>query len=437
MKVYQRVALVLAFGLLGSGNSVATEWGGTVGVNSSYAADDETFAVGTSVSGFVQGLTLGAYVLELRGNGSFRFELPEEETTVTAQISHLVFRRDPWEFGRMPVSDSSGLIINQFLDGVRWSRSTARGKVAAGLFTPGLLRASNSRVRLTSLDATRSAETDVYQLAAPRLIAAIGIVGEGFWDAHLWITADNRKLFVYDGETVGNVGDVEADIPGAGGVYSGIHPSVTVRYPLPSGARIEGAVAGSFGTGSRPPFVDADEGRWQRDITAAIAGRIALFQGIGLWLITAEIDGAMGDASNVGDVNTQGMNTQYRSLTPVTRGSLIGLELPNTYSFRLSGAVSPFDGERRYSARNMRFTLSGGSFFRVTAGSISFTDIDDDSASPYIGSELGAGVAWLFSPDTSVSLQGNAFVPGGAVSDTYANGRQVVTSAQLAVTVTM
>jgi hypothetical protein len=131
------------------------------------------------------------------------------------------------------------------------------------------------------------------------------------------------------------------------------------------------------------------------------------------------------------------MNTQYRSLTPVTRGSLIGLELPNTYSFRLSGAVSPFDGERRYSARNMRFTLSGGSFFRVTAGSISFTDIDDDSASPYIGSELGAGVAWLFSPDTSVSLQGNAFVPGGAVSDTYANGRQVVTSAQLAVTVTM
>ncbi len=437
MKVYQRVALVL--GLLGVGwmHASAGEWGGTVGVNSSYSAEDDEFVLGTTASGFVQGIAVGAYQLEVRGNASLRYELPEEETSVTAQISHLILSKDPWEIGRMAVSDSSGLVLSQSLDGARWSRSGDRGTVRAGLFTPGLLRASNSRVRLTSLDATRSAETDEYLLAAPRIIAGLGFAGEGNWDAHLWVSADSRKLFAYDGETVGRAGDREEDNPGAGGVYSGVHPSVTLRYPLPWGARIESALAGAFGIGSRPPFIDADEGQWQQDITTAVAGRIALFQGVGLWLITAEIDGAMGDASNVGDVNTEGLNTQYRSLTPVVRGSVIGLEIPNTYSFRLSGAVSPFSGERLYSARNIRFTLSGGAFFRVTAGSISFSDVDEESLSPYLGSEIGAGMAWQFSPDTSVSLQGNAFIPGGAVLNSYAEGKPVVTTAQLSVTVTM
>ncbi len=423
----KRILLVFALVVLAiSGYSL--DWGGNLEDSTYYHYSDSTSAG----SKLFHADTLGFWLrtglwkdAELFVQGSYTYTT---ENPYFFDIDSLKVESKPspsikYTLGRFMVSDFSGYIFNQKLDGELLSLNYPWGVFKAEIGATGLLFHRSSSIKMSLAD---QADTDgPFDLASPRLVGGAGVLLPDLYllqdvNATAWVQFDMRSAdeLTTEGTTLPS---------SKGGKLDSQYFGVQV-----SGSIIPSLYQNSFvylGTGRTLSYID---GKYTYKPILSFLGSVGLRYYMESFLhsrIGFQFLYSSGDSdysSSFLEGNTKGNGTNF---IPISRKSLalvFSPQLGNIFFTSLSYSVKPD------VLKNFQFELKDVNYFRSTAGQISESGIDPSSSSLYLGTEVDGTVNYRPFSDLGLSLSSGVFIPNNGSGGAFlASQRKVEVLARL------
>ncbi len=393
-------ALLLGFVVLFSGFSF--DYGGSIDTSAVYYQDQDTD--GTFYNSDVLYLWASSdlpYGLKVYALGNVGFNT--EDYLVFDLNYFKIENRDPsvlnYTVGRFKVSDFSGYVMSQRIDGVSVVLNYPRfaAKVDAGY--TGLLFNRASGIEMTLTD--QADGTDLFDFESPRIVAGAegefpGLAGGFDVRAGVWVQFDMRS---------------DSDLVTGGGTLDTQYFGVSVSGPVVSGLYVDGFAY--LGTGSES-FASGGSDYSIVSYMGSVGARYYLEQFL-YSRIAARFLYFSGDSDYTGSFlegNSSGDGTVF---TPVSSKPLALVFSPdpgNIMLGKLGYSVKPFGNLGIEMLNNLQAELTGIVFFRSTTGLISESGIDPSSDSLYLGTEVDGTVNFRPFSDLGMFLTGGVFIPG-------------------------
>ena len=402
-----RSAAILILLLLALVPLAALDWGGTL--------DNATTYTWSGASSWLQQDKLALWLetelgpsLTLSAQGSYTFS---NERYYLFDVDMLTLRgrfvlegagTSLLEFtaGRFGVSDFSGVVLADNLDGVEVLWRTPRANLALTVGTTALQLSPVSTVGMSWGDLSSTS-----LLAPPRLIEMVSLeLPELFGRQDLLIALllqqDLRSQtdLIQPGETV--------EVAGRGGRLSTEYLGVALRGPLPASLYYD--LFAYLGTGRTLSYLDGQyDYAWI--LSGLLGGGVRYFRQE--WLSSrAELRllFASGDSdyANFVEGNRQGLGTLF---VPVSRPDLALVFTPvagNLAVLELGYSIKPLPA--------LQTQLTGFVFLRPTSGPVSDGRVDPASDSTYLGAEIDAIARYRPFSDLGLALSAGVFFPGDA-----------------------
>jgi hypothetical protein len=320
-------------------------------------------------------------------------------------------------FGRLLVSDFTGLLVAHRMDGVYVDLEFPVLSVNLSAGYTGLLIKGSSTIELSQSDINDYSNASVL-FASPRLIelvqaALLTIPGQKLFLSVI-MQQDLRRtpLDLAGGGatplvTVGST----TYVPGHGGPvntqYFGLGMSGSILgkayYDVFSYLQTGQLLAYSGGSYENTFFLAALAG----------AGIRAFFPAFYSSAAAAKVLFASGDPNST--TVTEGAGQGFSVFSPISRSMIDNVftpQLSNLVVAEASFSVKPLS--RQTSGLELQTSLQADVFFRPTSGAISELGIPAGNTSPYLGTETDVAVNFSPSTDVGSSLWAGLFIPGSA-----------------------
>jgi len=396
----KRVISALLFGFVVLSAGFSFDYGGNLDTSALYYQDtDGTFYNSDTLYLWVSSdLPAGLKIYAL-GNIGFN----TEDYLVFDLNYFKVENREPsvlnYTLGRFNVSDFSGYVVNQRIDGASVVLNYPRFAASVKAGYTGLLFNRASGIEMTLTD--QADGTDLLDLESPRFVA--GAEGEfpeiaGGFDvrAGVWVQFDLRS---------------DSDLVTGGGTLDTQYFGVSVSGPVISGLYVDGFAY--LGTGSES-FPSGGSDYSILSYMGSVGARYYLEQFF-YSRVSARFMYFSGDSDYTGSFlegNSSGDGTVF---TPVSSKPLALVFSPdpgNIMLGKLGYSIKPFGGSGIVMLKNLQAEFTGTLFFRSTEGLISEGGIDLNSDSLYLGTEVDGTVNFRPFSDLGMFLTGGVFIPG-------------------------
>lgn len=378
--------------------SVSFDWGGSI-QNLSDLSLEESGLEWTQSDGAALWLDLGIHDLfNLKLSGGYNFVYMGGEASHIPVADNLQFYGEndflAYKAGRFSFRDMNGHLADLLIDGVQLSYKHRLFTISAASGFTGLIFADNSNVLMTSKDF--QARIDGALLASPRLmeygeVAFHVLPGDGTVSAAYLAQQEMRSsLSCLEGE--GLLHTMYADLSAKGRIGS------SVFYDFYAIGQI-----GNY-------FMFADN-----RILAILAGAAGLNLTVPLNIIldpviSVKLYYSSGDAEWVNSFygleslnETKEYIYQYIPLSVRKVGYVFDGGVGNMMYGDVSAGISPFEW--------LNITARSLTLFRTINGSLLDPAYDPDSASFFIGEEVGLNLDFKIFSDLGVQLKGGLFIP--------------------------
>lgn len=380
----RRILLIAILASMASA-AMASDYGLSLSTAPRYFDSDVTFT--TSVSPWYSTLIGDSGELYLSGIVDLAYEEEEWDSRLDLGRFQLTLRpRSGFRFdtGRFPYSDVSGFVIHGLFDGARFSYAYDRVNFMVGGFYTGFLNKERAEIVMSEADMTDSLNDDNY-FAPRRALMTVAVEVPSIF-RRLSASAEALGQFdLRDGDEVLHTQYLSMSLSGP------IYPTLSFTSSLATGLAEAAGV----------------------NIATSLAFRTEL---------SYYPVGGAADRAYLGFKWASGDGRSMGRFLPVK-----GLNAGTVFDVGLSG-VAAFKGG--YFARLMEsfsMDISASLFLRQGAGVVD-PELDPDSDTIYLGSEMYGEV--VFAPTSELSMTGGAglFFPSGAAFDSGAGVRPLLTA---------
>lgn len=380
--------------------------------------------------------------------GLYSFSVSEGEVSHLADVDRLSLTtavagdgkplsRFEVSMGRRPVTDHTGLVVNQYLDGLDLSMSYPAATVSVSLGSTLLPNKASAPVVLSRADAVDFANADVF-LGSPRLVGLLEIVFPSVLRQRVTVSLamqeDLRALLLGGGATgpfadragIIDEGTTVQD-PSRGGLVDTQYAGLGIRGNITGGLFYNGFF--TINTGRTLSYVTGDSAQGSYEYTPVLASA----GGVGLTLYAEKVLGSVAGLRfmlSTGDSWAERTSANEGSLSatpglflPVTGRPLSAVFAPtlgNIAFVEASYSIRPLAAAGSELLANLQFGLTGLVFIRPVAGPISVTLPNTASTSAYLGSEFDLSVAFRPFSDLAVEASGGLFLPNSAAGGPFA-----------------
>ena len=318
-----------------------------------------------------------------------------------------------YTFGRFSTSDFSGYIFSHKLDGLSVNFNLPALVLSAKAGYTGFLFDTSSTIEMTLSDQTGiSYESITQNFAAPRIVGGV----EAFFPdlyfhqdlkAGVWAQFDMRNNS--DITTGGKLDTQYFGLALSGPVISSLYYDSFVY--LETGSSYSG-IGNSYSVLS---YLGSAGLRYYMEefLYSRIAFRFLYSSGDADY-ITSFTEG-----------NTEGNSTNFIPISGKSTGLVFSPDLGNIFLTQFSYSLKPFSGFESRALQNIQFVLTDINFFRSTTGLISESEIDPDSASLYLGTEIDGTINFRPFSDFGLSLSGGVFIPNNGTDGAFLDTRDV------------
>ena len=318
-----------------------------------------------------------------------------------------------YSFGRISASDFSGYIFNHKMDGASITVNMPSFILNANAGYTGFLFNTNSVVKMTTADRTGTSYGDFPQsFASPRIVGGIQaffpdlIFGQDL-KTEVWAQLDMRN---------------ESDLT-TGKKLDTQYYGFTLSGPLISSLYYDSFAYLESGK--------AHSGLGDDYTVLSFLGSAGLRYYMEEFLfskISFRFLYSLGDAdftSSFTEGNTEGNATVFVPISRKTLAMVFSPKLGNIFFTSLNYSLKPFSGMDTRVLQNIQLELTEVNFFRSTTGSISAGEINPDSKSLYLGTEIDGTINFRPFSDLGLSLSGGTFIPANGSGGAFLSTRKV------------
>jgi hypothetical protein len=346
-----------------------------------------------------------------------------------------------FSLGRQIVTDHTGLVVNQALDGLGLTVGYPFATVSAAVGTTFLPNKGSGPVLLSRGDAADFTNTSVL-LGSPRIVGLVELVFPNVFRQRVTLSFAmqedfrgilsggplasqfaNRAAIIEEGTT--------AQDPSLGGLVDTQYTSLGLRGNLVGGL-FYNAFA-TLNTGRTLSYLAQAEGEEASGVYM-YEPIYAVLGGAGVTYFAEQLLGSVaglrfvlstGDAwderTGFVESSTTATPNLYVPVTAVPISPVLRATLGNIAFTEASYTLRPFTGIGIAPLENMQIGLTGLLFFRPAVGPVSVpVSADAAAVSPYLGAEIDLRVGYRPLSDIGVDLTAGLFLPNSGDSGVFA-----------------
>ncbi len=311
-----------------------------------------------------------------------------------------------YTIGRFNISDFSGYVVNQKIDGAMIVLNYPGFIVKTEAGYTGLLFNRSSGIEMTLSD--QADKSGLLDLESSRIIAGAEAVFPELLDkydikAGLWTQFDLRS----DGNLVSGGGKLNTQYLG-----------VSIGGPILSNLYFDSFAY--LGTGKMDYAVDT------RDYTVlsflGSAGLRYYIEDFHFSKLTFRFLYSSGDSDYKGSFlegNTADNSSMFTAVSSKPSGLVFSPSMGNIMFSRLSYSIKPLSDLENSVLSNIQMELTDLTYFRSTAGAISESGINGSSDSLYLGTEIDGTVNFRPYSDLGVSVSTGVFIPNNGTDGAF------------------
>ena len=423
-------ALVIAFSV---GAEPAADWGGSLTTSSSVQSVPD----GSDDDAFVNSERLVLYLTaplgsswELVAQGAARFDTSplfaadvekfyfqntidfadqtaEREVQQPGGLLQFVSRT-----GRFSLSEPTGLVLRQAVDGVDVTVSGQRSRIDLGAGYAGLVNKEFSALSMSLQDSADAEDGDVY-FGPPRLLGRGTLALPGLVARQNLTLAFAFQQDLRDPDSVVQDGTDSADVTTPGGLIDTQYAIARVDGPVPGVGTLFYSLTYVFNSGRVMGLLDDP---------AANSGSSYQYSPIRAHLVRGDVQyflpeffsaaasAAVTYSSGDDDYqaftegNTDGNATMFTAATPSSQGAVFGLQSGNSTVAEVSWSMKPFSGSSGLTESLLARAVLYSFFRSAGSGPVSVSDVDAATSGAYLGSEVDLDFRWRPFSDLGVGL---------------------------------
>lgn len=355
-----------------------------------------------------------------------RFSLHGEFNNVGSNLKLFTF-----DLGRFVLSDPTGEIYNQVLDGTRLYFAYPLMSVSATAGYTGLIIKPDSTIIMSQADLTGITQSTQY-FGSPRAIGSLTLDAPSLFlqqdvNFNALVQEDLRPLFANNGLVSAGTTTYS---PSQGGALDSQYFTLGISGPIVSTLFWDGSF--TLETGRMLSYLTASSVYQYTSILAYLArGGVHYYMpeimslSVGLDVNYASGDG---DFSKFYGGNTGGDATAFIPVTQANLATVFAPQLSNIISGAFSVSLKPLSFSPDPNLSNLQTAIAVVPFLRPTPGPVSvggvLNKVNDGNTQIYLGTEIDATVNYRPLSDVGAALTGGVFLPNAAAFAAGAQGVQ-------------